>query len=65
MTSFTIRVVIADLAAALVVPVGHAQEDGISGERLTPRGVGPLAPIGSNDSEAGRALNRRVELVKK
>jgi len=38
---------------------------GISGERLTPRGVGPLAPIGSNDTDAGRALNRRVELVKK
>ncbi len=27
------------------------------------RGVGLLAPIGSNASEAGRALNRRVELV--
>jgi len=38
---------------------------GISGERMTPRGVGPLAPIGSNETEAGRALNRRVELVKR
>lgn len=38
---------------------------GISQERLTPIGIGPAAPIGSNDSEEGRALNRRVELVKR
>ncbi len=36
---------------------------GVSRDRLTARGVGPLAPVGSNDTEAGRALNRRVELV--
>jgi outer membrane protein OmpA-like peptidoglycan-associated protein len=40
-------------------------DHGIDGERLTPRGVGPLAPIASNDTDAGRALNRRVELVKR
>jgi len=38
---------------------------GIAAGRLTARGVGPLAPIGSNDTEDGRALNRRVELVKR
>jgi outer membrane protein OmpA-like peptidoglycan-associated protein len=32
--------------------------------RLRADGVGPLAPVASNDSEAGRAKNRRVELVK-
>jgi outer membrane protein OmpA-like peptidoglycan-associated protein len=37
---------------------------GISGERLTPYGVGPLAPVASNEDEDGRAQNRRVELVK-
>ena len=37
----------------------------ISAERLAPRGVGPLAPVASNDTEAGRALNRRVEIVKR
>jgi outer membrane protein OmpA-like peptidoglycan-associated protein len=31
--------------------------------RLRTAGVGLLAPVGSNGSEAGRALNRRVELV--
>lgn len=37
---------------------------GIAGARLTGRGVGPLAPVASNDSDDGRAKNRRVELVK-
>lgn len=36
---------------------------GVSGERMAARGVGPFAPVASNDTEAGRALNRRVELV--
>jgi OOP family OmpA-OmpF porin len=36
----------------------------VSQNRLDPHGVGPLAPVASNESEAGRALNRRVELVK-
>lgn len=31
--------------------------------RLRTAGVGLLAPVGSNATEAGRALNRRVELV--
>jgi len=33
-------------------------------DRLKPYGVGPLAPVTSNDSEEGKAKNRRVELVK-
>jgi outer membrane protein OmpA-like peptidoglycan-associated protein len=50
--------------AAAVID-GLVSDHGISSERLTPRGVGPLAPVASNDTEAGRALNRRVELVKR
>ena len=38
-------------------------EHGVARERLGAQGVGPLAPQASNQSEAGRALNRRVELV--
>jgi OOP family OmpA-OmpF porin len=32
--------------------------------RLSAQGDGPTAPVASNDSEDGRAKNRRVELVK-
>jgi OOP family OmpA-OmpF porin len=35
----------------------------IAQSRLRTAGVGLLAPVGSNTSDAGRALNRRVELV--
>ena len=37
---------------------------GVSPNRLSPYGVGPLAPVASNETKEGRALNRRVELVK-
>lgn len=35
----------------------------VSGARLAPFGAGPYAPVASNAAEAGRAKNRRVELV--
>ena len=37
---------------------------GIAQNRLHSEGVGYLAPTASNDTEEGRVLNRRVELVK-
>jgi len=39
-------------------------EYGIAAGRLSPHGLGFLAPVATNDTEAGRQLNRRVELVK-
>ena len=36
---------------------------GVDARRLTPRGLGPLAPVTSNRNEDGRAKNRRVEMV--
>ncbi|MFZ6766707.1 OmpA family protein [Undibacterium sp. Di26W] len=36
---------------------------GIADARLIAKGVGPLAPRASNAAEAGRAKNRRVEMV--
>jgi OOP family OmpA-OmpF porin len=37
----------------------------IDKNRLSSAGVGPLCPITSNDTEEGKAKNRRVELIKK
>jgi len=36
----------------------------VDGSRLKALGVGPAAPVTSNDTEEGKAKNRRVELVK-
>ncbi len=36
----------------------------IAASRLTPHGVASLSPIASNDTEDGKAKNRRVELVR-
>jgi outer membrane protein OmpA-like peptidoglycan-associated protein len=35
----------------------------IDAKRMTPRGLGPLAPVASNRNEEGQAKNRRVEMV--
>ena len=49
-------------AAAVVTALTTTHK--IAASRLHADGVGPLAPVASNDAEAGRAKNRRVELVK-
>jgi len=36
---------------------------GIAAPRLVAKGVGPLCPVGTNVTEEGRTLNRRVDLV--
>jgi len=38
-------------------------DKGVAGDRLVTRGVGEAAPVASNDTEGGRAQNRRVELL--
>ncbi len=38
-------------------------ERGVPADRLEAHGAGFLAPVATNASEAGRAANRRVELV--
>ncbi len=37
---------------------------GIAADRMMSKGVGPLSPLASNESEEGQAKNRRVELVR-
>ena len=54
-------------AALRLYVVGHTDNQGtygVNGGRLRAAGDGPTAPVASNDSEAGRSKNRRVELVK-
>lgn len=51
-----------DRAAAVVNEL--VTKFAIDASRLRPWGDGPTAPVATNDTEAGKALNRRVELVK-
>jgi outer membrane protein OmpA-like peptidoglycan-associated protein len=51
----------ADRAAAVIQAL--VADHAIARARLTPFGNGPYAPVASNASEEGRALNRRVEVV--
>jgi outer membrane protein OmpA-like peptidoglycan-associated protein len=37
----------------------------VSSKNLQAEGVGPLAPVATNDTKEGKELNRRVEIVKK
>ena len=54
-----------DLSArrAAAVRTALAERHGIAGGRMEAHGVGFLAPAASNADEAGRARNRRVEMV--
>jgi outer membrane protein OmpA-like peptidoglycan-associated protein len=38
-------------------------EQGISADRVSAKGFGPSVPVSANDTEAGKALNRRVEFT--
>lgn len=51
-------------ARAEAVAQALVAKHGISATRLKGYGVASLAPLATNDTEAGRAKNRRVELVK-
>jgi len=50
-------------ARAQAVADALVRTHGISAARLSVAGVGPYAPLAPHATEAGRALNRRVELV--
>jgi len=52
-------------ARAKAVAAALTTQYGVAAARLSAHGCGPLAPVSSNDTEAGRAKNRRVELVKR
>ncbi|WP_305857752.1 OmpA family protein [Balneatrix alpica] len=48
---------------AEAVQAALQQDYGIPASQLSARGIANLAPVASNQSETGRALNRRVEMV--
>lgn len=50
-----------DRAASVIAAL--TKDHGIKADRLAAEGIGPLAPVASNTDEAGRAKNRRVEMV--
>ncbi len=50
-----------DRASAVIAAL--TKEHGVKADRMAAEGVGPLAPVASNADEAGRAKNRRVEMV--
>ncbi|MDP2783992.1 MAG: OmpA family protein [Sulfurimicrobium sp.] len=50
-----------DRAASVIAAL--TKDHGIKADRLGAEGVGPLAPVASNAADAGRAKNRRVEMV--
>lgn len=52
-----------DRAAAVVAAL--VKDHGIAAARLESHGIGPLVPVYSNSSDAGRDRNRRVELVQR
>ena len=52
-------------ARAASVMEALAKDYGIAAARLAAHGVGPLSPRKSNANEAGRAENRRVEMVER
>lgn len=45
--------------------VAYLVSQGVAAERLQSAGFGMDKPVASNDSEAGRAQNQRVEIVKR
>ena len=45
------------------VVVEYLVSRGVDAARLTPRGYGPDRPVASNETAAGRARNRRVEMA--
>jgi OmpA-OmpF porin, OOP family len=52
------------MARAVSVVTELTSKYSVTASRLVPCGDGPTAPVASNDTEEGKALNRRVELVK-
>jgi outer membrane protein OmpA-like peptidoglycan-associated protein len=60
---YTANLVLSDKRAAAVIQELTATY-GVAATRLRPAGAGMMSPVATNETEAGRAKNRRVELVR-
>ena len=60
--SFDANMTLSKARAATVVDA-LVKQHGIAGNRLMPHGASSMAPVATNRTDAGRAENRRVELV--
>ena len=49
--------------ARAVQVVKFLQKEGVSGKRLSASGYAQFDPLGNNETDEGRALNRRIEIV--
>lgn len=61
---FAYNVALSDRRAKAVV-TALTRDHGVDPSRLTPFGAGMSSPVALNDDDAGRAKNRRVELVER
>ena len=61
---YNANLALSDQRAAAVV-ADLLTRSGVKAERLLAKGVGPLAPVASNNNDAGKQLNRRVELIER
>lgn len=61
---YNANLALSDQRAAAVV-ADLLTRSGVKAERLLAKGVGPLAPVASNKNDAGKQLNRRVELIER
>ena len=43
--------------------IAHLVRHGVERERLSAKGFGPSKPLAPNDTDEGRAKNRRVEFI--
>jgi OmpA-OmpF porin, OOP family len=50
---------------AAAIATALTQNHKIAVARVSPQAVGELAPVSTNETESGRTLNRRVEIVKR
>lgn len=60
---YAANLALSDRRAAAVI-AALTSSHGVAAARLRPAGAGMMAPVAPNEAEAGRARNRRVELVR-